>query len=98
MFPATPFASKRLCCGIPKEEALMLAAAVTNSTANWSSLSKVSFPISFSLFSKNNFKASKNTFELSARLHISCGFLRPRDAIADDSCSAFLLSREQPFC
>jgi hypothetical protein len=34
MFPATPLASKRLCNGIPKEEALILAAAVTNSTAS----------------------------------------------------------------
>jgi hypothetical protein len=34
MFPATPLASKRLCSCIPKDEALILAAAVTNSTAS----------------------------------------------------------------
>lgn len=34
ILPAMPLASKRLCNGIPKEAALMFAAAVTNSTAS----------------------------------------------------------------
>lgn len=47
ILPAIPLASKRLCKGIPNEAARIFAAAVTNSTANWSSLSKVRFPISY---------------------------------------------------
>lgn len=34
IFPAIPLDSKRLCKGMPNEEALIFAAAVTNSTAN----------------------------------------------------------------
>eukprot|EP01018_Ginkgo_biloba_P004253 Gb_05683 [translate_table: standard] len=66
-----PFASNRLCIGMPKEEARIFAAAVTISTANWSSLSNVKFPISFSLPSKKCCKASKKILALSTSLQMS---------------------------
>lgn len=58
MLPAIPLASKRLCKGMPNEAARMFAAAVTNSTANWSSLSKLRLPISCSKDTSKEIKGS----------------------------------------